>query len=137
VLISVEAARVDNAFVLDYLTSEVALQKPQIGSTDPNIPIDNNCTYDALHFGMAGGSGDYEDEGDESDKRDAIPTSSQRQRPTTELEKFDLGTSDIDGYGGEVGDDADADADEQEDASEADDGSTQTMEDSSGNPKCR
>jgi hypothetical protein len=77
VLISVEAARVDNAFVLDYLTSEVALQKPQIGSTDPNIPIDNNCTYDALHFGMLGGSGDYEDEGDESDKRDAIPTTIQ------------------------------------------------------------
>jgi hypothetical protein len=77
VLISVEAACVDNAFVLDYLTSEVALQKPQIGSTYPNIPIDNNCTYDALHFGIPGGSGDYEDEGDESDKRDAIPNSSQ------------------------------------------------------------
>jgi hypothetical protein len=30
-----------------------------------------------------------------------------------ELESFDLGTSDVDGYEGEDGDDADADADEE------------------------
>jgi len=45
-VISVEAARVDNAILLDYLTSEVALEEPEIGSTDQNIPIDNNCTDD-------------------------------------------------------------------------------------------
>jgi hypothetical protein len=133
VVISVEAARVDNAILLDYLTSEVALEEPEIGSTDPNIPIDNNCTDDELHFGMPGGSGDFEDEGDESDDRDAIPTASRRRRPATELERFDLGTSDVDGYEGEDGDDADADADadadEEEEASQVDDGSTQNVED--------
>jgi len=57
--ISVKAARVDNAIILDYLASEVALEEPEIASTDPNIPIDNNCTDDELHFGMPRGSGDY------------------------------------------------------------------------------
>jgi len=127
VVISVEAARVDNDILLDYLTSEVALEEPEIGSTDPNIPIDNNCTDDELHFGMPGGSGDYEDEGDESDVHDAIPTASRQRRPVTELERFDLGTSDVGGYEGEDGDDAYAD--EEEEASQADDGSTQNVED--------
>jgi len=75
VVISVEAARVDNAILLDYLTSEVALEEPEIGSTDPNILIDNHCMDDELHFRMPGGRGDYEDDGDESDECDAIPTS--------------------------------------------------------------
>jgi hypothetical protein len=75
VVISVAAAHVDNAILLDYLTSKVALEEPEIGSTDQNIPIDNNCMDDELHFGMPGGSGDFEDEGDESD---AIPTASWR-----------------------------------------------------------
>jgi len=124
VVISVEAVRVDNAFLVDYLTSEVALEEPEIGSTDPNIPTDNNCTDDELHFRMPVGSGDFEDEGDESD---AIATASRRQRAATELERFDLGTSDIDRYEGEDGDDTDAD--EEEEASQADDGSTQNVED--------
>jgi hypothetical protein len=128
VVISVEAARVDNAIVLDYLASEVALEEPEIGSTDRNIPIDSNCTDDELHFGITGGSGDYEDDGDESDDRDAIPTASRRRRPATELETFDLGTSDADGYEGEDGDDADANADEEEESSQIDDGSTQNVE---------
>jgi len=66
VVISVEAARVDNVILLDYLASDVALEEPEIRSTDPNIPIDNNCTNDELHFGMPGGTRDSEDEGDES-----------------------------------------------------------------------
>jgi hypothetical protein len=66
-VISMEAAHVDNAILHDYLASEVALEEPEIGSTDPNIPIDNNCTDDELRFGMPGGSGEYKDEGDESD----------------------------------------------------------------------
>jgi len=127
VVISVEAARVDNAILRDYLTSEVALEEPKIGSTDPNIRIDNNCTDDEIHFGMPGGSGDYKYEGDESDVRDAIPTASWRQWPATELERFELGTSDVDEYEGENGDDAYAD--EEEDASQANDGSMQNVED--------
>jgi hypothetical protein len=96
VVISTEAASVDNVILLDYLTSEVALEEPEIGSSDPNIPIDNNCTDDELHFGMPGGSGDYEDEGDDSDEHDTIRTARQPRRPATELERFDLGTSDVD-----------------------------------------
>jgi hypothetical protein len=42
VVISVDAAGVDNTICLDYLTSKVALDKPEIGSTDPNILIQNN-----------------------------------------------------------------------------------------------
>jgi hypothetical protein len=33
---------------------------------------------DELHFGMAGGSGHYQDEGYQRDKRDDIPTTSWR-----------------------------------------------------------
>jgi len=123
VVISVEAARVDNAILLDYLTTEVALEVPEIGTTDSNIPIDNNCTDDKLHFGMPWDRGDFKDEGDE---RDAIPTASRRRQAATELERFDLGTSDVDGYEGEDGDDADVD--EEEEASQAEDESTQNVE---------
>jgi hypothetical protein len=127
--ISMEAASDDNAILLDYLTSEVAIEEPEIGSTDPNIQIDNNCTDDELHFGIPGGSGDDDDGGDESDEQNAICTSSRRRQPGTELEWFDLATSDVDGYEVEDGDDADADADEEEEASQVDDGSTPNVED--------
>jgi hypothetical protein len=66
-VISTEAAGVDNAILLDYLTSEVALEEPEIGSTDRNIPMDYNCTDDEMHFGMPGGCKDYDYEGDEID----------------------------------------------------------------------
>jgi len=63
-VISVEAPRVQNSILLEYLAFEVALEEPEIGSTDQNIPIDNNCTGDELHFGMPGGRGDYVDQED-------------------------------------------------------------------------
>jgi hypothetical protein len=44
--ISMEAARVDNGILFDSLASEVALEQPEIGITDRNIPLDNNCTED-------------------------------------------------------------------------------------------
>jgi hypothetical protein len=59
------------------LTSEVALEEPDIRTTGPNIPIDNNCVDDDLHFGMPGACEDYDDEGDEINEGDAIPTTSQ------------------------------------------------------------
>jgi hypothetical protein len=129
VVISTDAASGDNAIRLDYLTFEVALEEPEIASTDPNIPIDHNCTDDELNFGMPGGSGDVEDEGDKSDKRHAFPNARRRRWPATELERFDLATSDVNGHEGEDGDDADADVDGKEEASQADDGSTQNVED--------
>jgi len=58
-MMPVEAARVENAILQGYLTSEVALEESEIGIADPNIPIDNNCTSDTMHFGFAGGSGDF------------------------------------------------------------------------------
>jgi hypothetical protein len=122
VVISMEAACVDNVILLDYLTSKGAIKELEIGSTDPNILIDNNCMDDELHLGMPGGSGNLKDEGDESN---TIPTASWRRRAATELERFDLGTSDVDGYEGEDGDDAE----EEEEASQDDDGSTQNLED--------
>jgi len=57
-VISVEAAHVEKSILLDYLTSEVALEEPGIGNTDPNLPTYTNCIDDELHFGMPGGSGD-------------------------------------------------------------------------------
>jgi len=75
-VISVEAACVDNAIHLDYLTSEVALEEPEISNTDPKILIDTNCTDDEQHFGIPGSSGDSEDESDDSDECDALTTGS-------------------------------------------------------------
>ena len=125
----------DNAILLHYSTSEVALEAREIRRTDPNIRIDNNSTDDELHFGIAGGTWDFEEDGEGCDERDAIHTASHRQSPVTELERFDLGTSDVDGYDGEDGDDGDADADETEEASQPDDGSTQNVQDS-GHSRC-
>jgi len=86
-VISVGAARVDNAILLDYLTSKVALEEAEIGRTDPNIPIYHICTDDELYFGMSGGSRKYKDEGDESDESDAIPTTIQWRWGATKLER--------------------------------------------------
>jgi hypothetical protein len=77
VVFSMEAALVDNAILLNYLASEVALEEPEIGSGDQNIPIDNICSDDELHFRRLGRSGDYENEGEERDGHDAIPTTNQ------------------------------------------------------------
>jgi len=74
VVISVELAPVDNAILFDYFTSQVVLEKPEIGSTDPNPSLANHCMHDELHFGMPGRGRDYEDEGDESNECDGIPT---------------------------------------------------------------
>jgi hypothetical protein len=69
---------------------------------------------------------DNEDEGDESHDRDAIPIISRLHRPPSGLERLDLGTSYVDGYEGEDGNDGDVA--EEEDALQADDGSTQNVE---------
>ena len=83
---------------------------------------------DDLHFGMPWGSRDYEDEGGESDKQDAIPTTRQRQCVVTVLKRFDLGTSDVDVHEGDHGNDLNTNADEE--SSQADDVSTHNVEDS-------
>jgi hypothetical protein len=125
-VISVQAEPVDNAILPDYLTSDVALEEPEIGSTDPNIPTENNCMEDQLHFGMPWGSGDYQDEGDASDMCNAISTACRRQWLMTELQRFDLGNSNVNEYEGK--DRNKADADEEQEASLGHDGSTQNLE---------
>jgi len=115
-VISMEGTGVNNAILLDYLTSEVALDEPGIGRDHRIIPIDIICTDSELHFGIAGCSRDYEDEGDKSHERDAIPTTSWLRWAVTELERFDLGISDVGGYEGKDGDDVDED--EMEEASQ-------------------
>jgi hypothetical protein len=89
-VISTDAACIENAILLHYLTSEVALEEPEIGSTGPNIPIDNNCMDDKLLFGMLGGCEDYDNEGDEIDKCDTIPTGSWQRLAATELNRFNV-----------------------------------------------
>jgi hypothetical protein len=87
--------------------------------------MDNNRPDDDLHFGMPGDSREYENECDESAKRNAIPTAGWRRRAKTEFKRIVLGTSNVNRYEGKEGDDAD----EEEEASPADDGSTQNVED--------
>jgi hypothetical protein len=128
-VISLAAASCVNAIRLDYVTSEVALDEPEIGSTYPNIPIMINCMEDKLHLGRPGGSGNYKDEDNESNKRGGIPTASLPRRPATELQRFVQDTSGLDGYEGGHGDDVDVDADKEEKATQADDGSRQNEED--------
>ena len=81
VVISMEAAHVDNAILLDYVTSKIMLEKPEIRSTDLNIPMDSNCKDDEPHVGIPGRSGHYKDDGDENDEWDAIPTASSDNGP--------------------------------------------------------
>jgi hypothetical protein len=73
VVMRVEVARVNNAILLDYLTSKVALVETEIGSTGSNILIHINRVDDERQFGMPGGSGDFADQGERSD---AISTAS-------------------------------------------------------------
>jgi hypothetical protein len=128
VVIRVEAIHVDNAILLDYLTCEVALKESESGCTDPNILVDNNCADWAVHSGITGGSGEYEHDCDETVECDAIPTASQRRWPTTELERFDLGTSNVNGYQDKEGNDADSDMNEADDRSQSDDRTLQLVE---------
>ena len=105
----------------------MALEEPDNESTDPKIQIGNNCIDAELHFGMAGGCDDYDHEGNKIDESDHVPSTSWWWRAATELEMFDQGTSDVDVYEGHHGDHAHGD--QEEDASQADDGSPQTLED--------
>jgi hypothetical protein len=66
IVISTEAASVHNAILSEYLASKVALEEPEIRSTDPNNPKYNNSTHDELHFRTPGGGGKYEDESDQT-----------------------------------------------------------------------
>jgi len=73
---STETPRVDNVILLDYLTSEVALEEHDIRSTEANIPIGNDWADDELHCGLPVQCKEYDDEVDQIDDRDAIPTPS-------------------------------------------------------------
>jgi hypothetical protein len=136
IVISVEVARVDSAILRDYVTSNVAQEEPQIGSTEPNFQIDNNCTDDKVCVGMPEVSGNYENEQDVFAVCDDMPTATQRRWPATNLERFDQGTGDVKGHDGNDRDDVDAVADVDDEASQADDESTLNGEDCPGNEWC-
>jgi len=126
VVIRLNAVPPHYVIFVDYMSSEVAPDELKVGSTDPYILIENNCTYHELHFGMPGGSRDYTDEGDESDELDVIPSTSRRLWAATELKRFDLGTNEVkQNQGGDAYNDY---ADEEEDAARTDAGSTQIVE---------
>jgi hypothetical protein len=76
-ILHVEAGCIDNAAHLDYLTTKLQLEKPEIRSTDLNIPNDNNCTDNVRHFWIPAGSGDYTDKSDTTGEGKDIPTTSQ------------------------------------------------------------
>jgi hypothetical protein len=84
-VIITEEASVDNAILTDYLTFEVALEEPQIKSTDPIIPMDNNCTDDQMHFGIERCSGESDDQDDKCDEGDAFPNANWPRCPGTAL----------------------------------------------------
>jgi len=119
VVLSVDSVQVDNAILPDYLALEVMFEEPYIGSTDPIISRHDYYQDDKLKFRIPGGSRDYEDEYYECEMCEALPTTSHQRQPPTELERFHLGSSDIDGYDVEDGDNMDADVDEEEEASQA------------------
>jgi hypothetical protein len=81
---------------------------PEIASTEPNIPIDNNFMDDELDFGMPRCWDDDNDEGDEIDECDAIYSTSGQHQAATELARFDLGRSNLDCCEGDDGAYADA-----------------------------
>jgi hypothetical protein len=56
----------------------MALEEPEIRSTDPNILIDNNDMDDELHFGTPGGSEDYKNICDESNEGDTVARTSRK-----------------------------------------------------------
>jgi hypothetical protein len=123
-----ESAQGEDAHNLDYLTSNVALAAPENGSTDLNVLIDHHCMYDELCLWMPECSLDSHDEGDKHNKRNAIPTLWPRCLAVTELVRLDLRTSTNNWYESKYGNDVNVDI--KEDASQADDESTDNLENS-------
>jgi hypothetical protein len=77
-VISIETEHVDNTILLANLSSEVALEEPEIGSADLNIPIDIICTDNELHSWIPEVCKDYDDKGDDIPESDTIPPISRR-----------------------------------------------------------
>jgi hypothetical protein len=68
---------------------------------------------DKLYFGMPVGSQDYEVTADECDQHHVIPTTSQGRWAMTELERFDLERSDVNGFQGDNCNNADVDEEDE------------------------
>jgi len=62
-----------------------------------------------LNFGVPGCCEDYDDKADEIPESNTIHTTNQQRRAATALERFDVGTSDVNLSKGDSGDNADAD----------------------------
>jgi hypothetical protein len=111
-VIRTEAVHIDNAILLDYLTSNVALEEAMIESSDPYILLYNHYPDDMLHFGLPCGSKDWDNESDTIDESYAIPTTCWRRWAETEFQKFELRTCDVNRYESDNGCNADPDVEE-------------------------
>jgi hypothetical protein len=98
VFIYVKGAFMDNAILLEYLTSNVAVTKPEIGCTHITVMVNSQFRDDKLYIWMAGDSGDFENDGDTIKELNAFPTPSLRRLTITEHESFYMGNGDIQGY---------------------------------------
>jgi hypothetical protein len=127
VVISLEAAPFHNGMLHEHLTSKVALEEPEIRSTDWNILRDNKCMDDELHFRIPGVNGVYEDEGDERDDPNKVDADGDLEGEALQADdgskknvedggytSLDLSTSDVHGY--KCVDTDDADPDEEDEA---------------------
>jgi len=87
-------------------------------------------SHDQKHVVIPEGSRDYTDECDESNELDAIPTVRCWDGPQLNSQRFHLGCNDVNWY---VGDDGDyPHVDEEEVELQANDGSTQNVENNEG-----
>jgi len=107
-MINVEAARIDNAILRDYMPSKAALEDHGIGRADAKIAINNHCMEVELYFSMPGVSGEYNGDREASNERVAIITANRQQWAVTEPDRFELGTSELNKYDSEEADNADA-----------------------------
>ena len=127
IVISIEAAQVHIAIDHDYWTSKVALEEPEFRSTYQYLLRHNNCTGNKQHCQMLESSRNREDSDEEGEKHDVLPTTDWRCQASTRLKECALGTSAVDGN--EVENGNNVHSDEEEEASQANDGSTQNVDD--------
>jgi hypothetical protein len=85
-VISTDVALVDNAILHHSLTTEVAVEYREIGSTNPINPTVHNCTENEVHFGMPALGKDSGDNSDKIKESDIIRTTSRQPWAFTDLE---------------------------------------------------
>jgi hypothetical protein len=83
------------------------LEEAGIRSPDPYMIVSNICMEDVLHFEMTVGWEQYDHHCDKIEDSEAIPSDSGRRWATIELNRVVPGTSDVDRYESDDGDNVD------------------------------